>query len=188
MCTGGAVCIIFMLNGHSVGVSLFAAFIAGMIAGLLTGIFHTAMGDPGRDPRGNPRPRLGLYSINLRIMGGKQIRPSAWIRMIFLSLRYVKESLIRTRSSDSINHCDPDRVLYWFFSNGDRMLHPCHRLQPEYVTPSGINNIDFTKILGLMIPTGSLPCERLICPVSGLCRCQCRPWRHRDRSRSRYHR
>ena len=27
MCTGGAVCIIFMLNGHSVGVSLFAAFI-----------------------------------------------------------------------------------------------------------------------------------------------------------------
>ena len=58
MCTGGAVCIIFMLNGHSVGVSLFAAFIAGMIAGLVTGIFH-GDGDPG-DPCGNPDPAWSL--------------------------------------------------------------------------------------------------------------------------------
>ena len=32
MCTGGAVCIMMMLSGHSVGVSLLAAFVAGMVA------------------------------------------------------------------------------------------------------------------------------------------------------------
>ena len=62
------------------GVSLFAAFIAGMIAGLVTGIFHTAMGIP--TILAGILTQLGLYSINLRIMGGKrQIRPSVWISM-----------------------------------------------------------------------------------------------------------
>lgn len=31
MCTGGAVCIVMMINGHSVGFSLFCAFAAGML-------------------------------------------------------------------------------------------------------------------------------------------------------------
>ena len=75
MCTGGAVCIIFMLNGHSVGVSLFAAFIAGMIAGLVTGIFHTAMGIPAILAVSTPST-FALWVV-------RQIRPSAWISMIF---------------------------------------------------------------------------------------------------------
>ena len=37
MCTGGAVCVVMMMNGHSVGFSLFCAFVAGMLAGLATG-------------------------------------------------------------------------------------------------------------------------------------------------------
>lgn len=36
MCTGGAVCIMLMQSGHSVGFSLFCAFLAGMAAGLVT--------------------------------------------------------------------------------------------------------------------------------------------------------
>ena len=35
MCTGGAVCIMMMLNGYSIGVSLAAAFAAGLLAGLV---------------------------------------------------------------------------------------------------------------------------------------------------------
>ena len=46
MCTGGAVCIMMMLNGHSVGAALLCAFIAGMLAGLATGILHTTMKIP----------------------------------------------------------------------------------------------------------------------------------------------
>ena len=46
MCTGAAVCIMMMLAGYNVVVSLIAATLAGMAAGLLTGIFHTFMGIP----------------------------------------------------------------------------------------------------------------------------------------------
>ena len=65
MCTGGAVCIVMMINGHSVGFSLFCAFVAGMLAGLATGIFHTAIGIPAI--LAGILTQLGLYSVNLRI-------------------------------------------------------------------------------------------------------------------------
>lgn len=39
MCTGGAVCIMMMLSGHNVWISMLAATLAGMLAGLATGIF-----------------------------------------------------------------------------------------------------------------------------------------------------
>ena len=66
MCTGGAVCVVMMMNGHSVGFSLFCAFIAGMLAGLVTGIFHTDdgnSGDSGRysDPAGSVFHQLENY-------------------------------------------------------------------------------------------------------------------------------
>lgn len=53
MCTGGAVCIMMMLSGHNVWISMLAATLAGMLAGLVTGIFHTFMGIPG-NPCRNP--------------------------------------------------------------------------------------------------------------------------------------
>ena len=46
MCTGGAVCIMMMLSGYNVWISMLAALGAGMLAGLVTGIFHTFMGIP----------------------------------------------------------------------------------------------------------------------------------------------
>ena len=39
--TGGAVCVVLVLNGVPVGVALVAATLAGMLAGLVTGLFHT---------------------------------------------------------------------------------------------------------------------------------------------------
>ena len=46
LCTGGAVCIMMMLNGQNVWVSMFAALLAGMVAGCVTGLLHTFMGIP----------------------------------------------------------------------------------------------------------------------------------------------
>ena len=69
MATGGAVCIMMMQSGHSVWMSLFVAFLAGMVAGLVTGLFHTAMGIPAI--LAGILTQLGLYSVNLRIMGEK---------------------------------------------------------------------------------------------------------------------
>ena len=46
MCTGGAVCVMMLMSGHNIWVSMLAATGAGMLAGLATGIFHTFMGIP----------------------------------------------------------------------------------------------------------------------------------------------
>ena len=67
MCTGGAVCIMMMLSGHNVWVSMLAAICAGMIAGLVTGFFHTVLGIPAI--LAGILTQLGLWSINLKIMG-----------------------------------------------------------------------------------------------------------------------
>ena len=65
--TGGAVCVVLVLNGVPVGVALVAATLVGMLAGLVTGLFHTACGIPAI--LAGILTQLALYSVNLRIMG-----------------------------------------------------------------------------------------------------------------------
>ena len=67
LCTGGAVCIVMMLAGQNVWVALLCAALAGMAAGFCTGILHTFMGIPAI--LSGILTQLGLYSINLKIMG-----------------------------------------------------------------------------------------------------------------------
>ena len=43
LCTGGAVCLMMMLSGHNVLISMLVATLAGMLTGLVTGLFHTFM-------------------------------------------------------------------------------------------------------------------------------------------------
>ena len=69
MATGGAVCVMLMLNGVNVWVALICAFLAGMLAGLVTGLFHTAMGIPAI--LAGILTQLALYSVNLAVMGFK---------------------------------------------------------------------------------------------------------------------
>lgn len=67
--TGGATCIMMMLGGHNVWISMFVAVLAGMLAGMVTGIFHTLMGIPAI--LAGILTQLGLYSVNLMIMDKK---------------------------------------------------------------------------------------------------------------------
>ena len=60
-------CIRDRLNGANTYVALILAFLAGMLAGLVTGLFHTALGIP--PILAGILTQLGLYSINMRIMG-----------------------------------------------------------------------------------------------------------------------
>ena len=154
MCTGGAVCIIFMLNGHSVGVSLFAAFIAGMIAGLVTGIFHTAMGIPAI--LAGILTQLGLYSINLRIMGGKANQAISVDKYdLLVSLRYVKGVVFyrNTIFVTALIIVILIAVLYWFFGTEIGCSIRATGSNQNMSRAQGINT-DFTKILGLMISNG----------------------------------
>lgn len=154
MCTGGAVCIVFMLNGHSVGVSLFFAFLAGMAAGLVTGLFHTFMGIPAI--LAGILTQLGLYSINLRIMGGKANQAISVDKYdLLISLRYIKgvpfyKNTIFTVVLIIIILI---AILYWFFGTELGCSVRATGSNPNMSRAQGINT-DFSKILGLMLSNG----------------------------------
>ena len=151
MCTGGAVCIVMMINGHSVGFSLLCAFAAGMLAGLATGIFHTAMGIPAI--LAGILTQLGLYSINLRIMGNKSnIAISTDKYGVLVSLRYIKNVVFykNTLFVVAIVIVVLIGVLYWFFGTE---LGCSIRSNQNMSRAQGINT-DMTKIIGLMLSNG----------------------------------
>ena len=65
--TGGAVGVMCILNGWNLWSALFMAFLAGVLTGVMTGVFHIFMGIPAI--LSGILSQLGLYSINLKIMG-----------------------------------------------------------------------------------------------------------------------
>lgn len=154
MCTGGAVCIMLMLSGHSVGFSLFCAFLAGLLAGLVTGVLHTAMGIPAI--LAGILTQLGLYSINLRIMGNKANQAISVDKYdLLVSLRYVKgvpfyKNTIFVVIIVTILLIG---VLYWFFGTELGCSIRSTGSNPNMSRAQGINT-DLTKILGLMLSNG----------------------------------
>ena len=88
LCTGGAVCLMMMLSGHNVFVSLRVATRAGMATGFVTGVFHTFMGIPAI--LSGILTQLALYSINLKIMGKANQAINVDKYDLLVSLRYIK--------------------------------------------------------------------------------------------------
>lgn len=154
MCTGGAVCIMLMLNGHSVGFSLFCAFLAGMLAGLVTGVFHTAMGIPAI--LSGILTQLGLYSINLRIMGNKANQAISVDKYdLLVSLRFVKGVPFYKNTIFVVILITVILIgiLYWFFGTELGCSIRSTGSNQNMSRAQGINT-DFTKILGLMLSNG----------------------------------
>ena len=149
MCTGGAVCIVMMINGHSVGFSLFCAFVAGMLAGLATGIFHTAMGIPAI--------LAGILTqLGLRIMGNKSnIAISTDKYGVLVSLRYIKNVVFykNTLFVVAIVIVVLIGVLYWFFGTELGCSIRSTGSNQNMSRAQGINT-DMTKIIGLMLSNG----------------------------------
>lgn len=154
MCTGGAVCIMMMLRGHSVGVSLLFAFIAGMLAGLVTGILHTTMRIPAI--LAGILTQLGLYSINLRIMDNKSNQAISVDKYdLMVSLRYIKGVVFykNTLVVVSIVIVVLIAILYWFFGTELGCSVRATGCNEKMACAQGIHT-NFCKILGLMISNG----------------------------------
>lgn len=154
MCTGGAVCIMMMMNGHSVGVSLFFAFLAGMLAGLATGIFHTAMGIPAI--LAGILTQLGLYSVNLRILLGKSNQAVSVDKYdLLVSLRYVKNVPFYQNSIfvTLVFIVVIIAILYWFFGTEMGCAIRSTGSNPNMSRAQGINT-NICKIIGLMLSNG----------------------------------
>lgn len=154
MCTGGAVCIMMMLNGHSVGVSLLCAFVAGMLAGLVTGVLHTTMGIPAI--LAGILTQLGLYSINLRIMDDKANQAIGVDKYdLLVSLRFIKGVPFykNTIVIEIVVIVILIAILYWFFGTELGCAIRSTGCNERMACAQGINT-NFCKILGLMISNG----------------------------------
>ena len=153
MATGGAVCIMLMMQGVNVFIALLCAIIAGMIAGLVTGLFHTGMGIPGI--LAGILTQLSLYSINLVIMGGKANQAvSASKYTLLVSSRYVKELSLRNPIFITlIVTAVLIAVLYWFFVTEIGCSLRSTGANEAMSRAQGINT-NRAKILGLMISNG----------------------------------
>ena len=154
MCTGGAVCIMMMLNGYSVGTALLVAFFAGMLAGLVTGILHTTMKIPAI--LAGILTQLGLYSINLRIMDNKANQAISVDKYdLLVSLRYIKGVPFykNTILIVAVIIVFVIAVLYWFFGTEMGCAVRSTGCNEKMACAQGINT-NFCKILGLMISNG----------------------------------
>ena len=89
LCTGGAVCIMTMMSGQNVWVAMLAGTLAGMLAGLATGLLHTFMGIPAI--LSGILTQLGLYSINLKIMGKANQAVNVDKYDLLVSLRFIRD-------------------------------------------------------------------------------------------------
>ena len=151
--TGGAVAAVLITGGYPVWTALLAAFLVGLLAGLATGCFHTLMGIPAI--LSGILTQLGLYSINLRIMGGKaNTAISANKYWLLVSLRNVRKV--------SIDNPIPVMVLvslaailllYWFFGTERGCSLRATGANPRMARAQGINT-NHNILLGLMLSNG----------------------------------
>ena len=153
MATGGAVCIMLMMNGVNVWVALVCSVIAGMLAGLVTGLFHTAMGIP--PILAGILTQLSLYSINLTIMGGKANQAVSVTKYdLIVSSRYVRELSIQNPIFITLIFIVVlIAILYWFFGTELGCSLRSTGANEAMSRAQGINT-GLCKILGLMIANG----------------------------------
>lgn len=153
MCTGGAVCIMMLMSGHNIWISMLAATGAGMLAGLATGIFHTVMGIPAI--LAGILTQLSLYSINLKIMGKANQAVNVNKYDLIVSLRYVKDVPFyqNTILIVAIFIVVLIALLYWFFGTELGCSIRATGCNDKMARAQGINT-DFNRVLGLMVSNG----------------------------------
>lgn len=147
LATGGAVAVMCMINGMHPYLALFLAFCAGMLAGLATGLFHTALGIP--PILSGILTQLGLYSINMRIMGKANQAISVVQYDLIVSLRYIPHACLVT-----IGFCVVIiGLLYWFFGTEIGAGVRATGCNPNMARAQGVNTNAY-KVLGLVLSNG----------------------------------
>ncbi len=150
MCTGGAVCAMMLMSGHNVWTSMIVAVAAGALAGLMTGIFHVFMGIPAI--LAGILSQIGLYSINLKVMGKANQVVNADTYHTLVSLRKIRNVAFYENSIFivAIITIIIIAVLYWFFGTELGCSMRATGSNSNMSRANGINT-KLNVVLGLMI-------------------------------------
>ena len=152
LATGGAVAVLLIRGGMNPALALVFAFLAGMVAGFVTGILHTAFGIPGI--LASILTQIGLYSINLGIMGKSNQAINVLQYKLVASLRYVTgEGSAFFFLKLILGAVALIAIIYWFFGTELGASIRATGCNPQMASAQGINT-SFNKVLALMISNG----------------------------------
>ncbi|MBQ2905844.1 MAG: ABC transporter permease [Peptococcaceae bacterium] len=149
---GAAVAISYIAGGGSPIVAILLAFVAAAIAGAVTGLLHTKLQIPAL--LAGILTMLGLYSINLRVMGGKSN-----ISILRMDNVYTFFENFGLDKNMSILVCGLVFVvviiafLYWFFGTEIGAAIRATGSNKQMIRAQGINT-DITTIICLMLGNG----------------------------------
>ncbi|MCD7810062.1 MAG: ABC transporter permease [Erysipelotrichaceae bacterium] len=148
--TGGAVCAVCVLNGIHPLFAILIAMVAGALAGFVTGMLLTKCQIPAI--LAGILTQIGLYSINLRIMGGRANIPLTTADTLFATLaknwgisRYYVALMIAGFMTLLVI-----ALLYWFFGTEAGSAFRATGNNEQMARSLGINT-DMMKLLGLML-------------------------------------
>lgn len=147
--TGGAVCAVCVVNGVDPILALLLATIAGAVAGFVTGFLHTKCEIPAI--LAGILTQIGLYSINLRIMG-RSNTPLLKSDTLFKNISEMTglSSTWTALIIGIIVSVVIVAILYWYFGTEIGSAIRATGNNEQMVRALGVNT-SVTKILGLMI-------------------------------------
>ncbi len=172
-CTGGAVCVVLITSGCNVWVALLGAAAVGLLTGLATGFFHTKCGIPAI--LSGILTQLGLWSVNLAIMGMKSNLPLNVNNYdLLISLRYLQEVQKGTRPFYQhpivvvgLLTAAVIGILYWFFGTELGCSIRATGANANMARAQGINT-NFNKVLGLAVSNALVALSgAMLCQYNG---------------------
>lgn len=149
---GAAVGVSYIAGGGSPIVAVVIAFLAGSVAGIVTGLLHTKLKIPAL--LAGILTMIGLYSINIRIMGDKSN-----VSILRMDTIYTYFGNLGLGKNESILACGVLFVvaiiafLYWFFGTEIGAAIRATGCNKQMIRAQGIDT-DVTTILGLLISNG----------------------------------
>lgn len=151
---GGCVCAVLVVKYNVNPVlALLVATIAGLLAGAITGILHTVFEIPAI--LAGILTQIALWSINLRVMGGKSNMPLLKVKTLISS---VVDMTGLTQSQASLIVGIVVAILmivllYWFFGTEIGSALRATGNNEDMIRALGVNT-KMTKLLALMISNG----------------------------------
>ncbi len=151
--TGGAVAVMLIRAGVDPWLALLGAFAAGMLAGLVTGLFTTRCGIPAI--LAGILTQLALYSVNLRILGGKANQAVGVDKYpLLVSQRFVRDLTLKNPLPLLLIFLAVViALLYWFFGTERGCALRATGANPAMARAQGISTKGCV-VLGLMLSNG----------------------------------